>query len=374
MIDIIEVKDKKGLKAFIDLPWELYKDDPNWVPPLKHSMYKTLKGINNPLFMCGPHTFFLAYKDNKPIGRILVGINEKLNKEKNKKEGYISLFESINDKKVAFSLLDQAINWLKERGMNSVTGPVSPTNGDDNRGLLVKGFDGPPVLMNSYNPSYYPEFFDQYGFVKDIDLLAYYFDPNTVPEKKFKRVVEYAMKKFDFRVDKFNFKNLDREIKDMKKVLDVSMPESWEHLTPPSLEELNAEVNALKSFADPDLLYMARSNKDNEPIGFVIALPDYNQVLKKLNGKLLPFGFLKYLWYKHRITGMRIFVQFVVPKFRNKAVNGAIFYKLMVESKRKGYTYGEGSTIGEMNIESRRSVEGAGGQLYRIYRLYKKDI
>lgn len=372
MINITEVKNKKELKTFINLPWILYKNDPNWVPPLKREMYKILSGKNNPLFLNGPHTLFIAYNNGKPAGRILVGINEKLNREKNKSEGYISLFESINDQKVAFSLFECAIKWLKDRGIKKVTGPVSPTNGDDYRGLLIKGFDGPPVLMNSYNPKYYEVFFNKYGFTKDIDLYAYYFDPATVPEERYGKVVEYAMKKFNFRVDKFDLKNIEGEIRDIKKILDLAMPESWEHLTPPSLEELRAEVNGLKPFADPDLLYIARSG--NEPIGFVIALPDYNQVLKKLNGRLFPFGIFKYFWYKRKITGARVFAQFVVPKFRNKAVNGAIFYKLMVESKRKGYTYGEGSTIGEMNVESRRSVEGAGGKLYRIYRLYKRDI
>jgi len=337
MIEIIEIKSKKDLKKFIDLPWDLYKEDSNWVPPLKNSLYKILSGENNPLFMNGIHTFFLAIKEGIPVGRILVGINGKLNNLKNKKEGYISLFESVEDEEVAFSLLNNATSWLKSRLINKVIGPVSPTNGDDSRGLLVKGFDGPPVLMNSYNPKYYSDFFEKYGFTKNMDLYAYSFDPKTAPVERYGRIVEYAMKKYDFRVDKFNMKDLEKEIQDMKTVMDLAMPQSWEHLTPPSLEEITAEVNELKSFADPNLLYMARSG--DSPIGFVIALPDYNQVLQKLNGKLLPFGIFKYLWYKRKITGARVFAQFVIPKFRNKAVNGAIFHKLMVESRKRGYTY-----------------------------------
>jgi hypothetical protein len=372
MVEIIEITKKDDLKKFINLPWEIYKNDPNWVPPLKGSMLKTLMGVNNPLFMNGPHTFFIAYKNGKPSGRILTGINEKLNLKKNKKEGYVSLFETIDDWETASSLLDHASFWLKERGMETVVGPVSPTNGDDSRGLLIEGFDGPPVLMNSYNPKYYTEFFDKYGFTKDIDLFAYYLDYNSAPVERFERVVEYAMKRYNFKVDRFNFKKLDREVEDIKKILDDSMPSAWGHLTPPSLEELHAEVNTLKKYADNDLLYIARCNE--EPIGFVFALPDLNQVLKRLNGRLFPIGVFKYLWFKRKVTGFRAFVQFVVPKFQNKAVNGAIFYKLMVEAKRKGYTYCEGSTIGEMNKESRRSVEGAGGRHYRTYRLYKKEL
>lgn len=372
MIKIVELRDSKKLMTFINLPWTLYKGNPNWIPPLKHDMSKTLSGKNNPLFMCGPHSFFLAIKDDKPVGRILVGINEKLNKEKNKNEGYISLFECINDESAACMLLDAACSWLKCNSITSVVGPVSPTNGDDSRGLLIKGFDGPPVLMNSYNPTYYIDFFEKYGFIKHMDLYAFDIDPNSAPEERFGRVVEYAMKKYNFQIDRFDMNNMEREVQDMKSVLDLSMPESWEHLTPPSVDELRAEVATLKKLADPDLLYMARSGSD--PIGFVIGLPDYNQVLKKLNGRLFPFGIFKYFYYKRRITGLRIFAQFVVPKFQKKAVNSAIFHRLMVEGKRKGYTYCEGSTIGEMNIDSIRSVEGAGGKLYRVYRIYRKDI
>lgn len=372
MVKIQEIEDKKGLKNFIKVPWDLYQSDPNWVPPLKGQLLKTLNGKNNPLFMCGPHTFFMALRDERPVARVMVGINEKLNREKKKKEGYISLFESINDEYTAFSLLEKAQEWLRKRGVETVVGPVSPTNGDDNRGLLVKGFDGPPVLMNSYNPKYYPELFEKFGFTKDIDLYAYYFDSSNLPVERYSKVVKYAMKKFNFQIDRFNVKNIDREIKDIKKVLDVAMPESWQHLTPPSLDEVHAEFNSLKKFMDPDLVYIARAG--DEPIGFVVALPDYNQVLKKLNGRLFPIGALKFLWYKRKINGVRIFVQFVVPKFHNKAVNGAIFYQLMLRGREKGYLYGEGSTIAEMNKESIRSVEGAGGKLYRIYRLYRKYI
>jgi hypothetical protein len=372
MVEIIEVSKKEDLRKFIDLPWELYRNDPNWIPPLKGSMLKTLMGVNNPLFMTGTHTFFMAYKEGKPKGRILTGINEKLNIKKGKKEGYISLFETTDDWETASSLFDYASSWLRDRGMETMVGPVSPTNGDDSRGLLVNGFDGPPVIMNSYNPKFYMEFIERYGFEKDIDLLAYYLDADNAPVDRFKKVVAYAMKRYNFTVDRFDFKQLDREVQDIKRILDEAMPSAWGHLTPPSIEELYAEVNSLKKYADNDLLYIARS--EGQPIGFVFALPDLNQVLKKLKGRLFPLGALKYLYYKPKVTGLRVFAQFVVPKFQNKAVNGAIFYKLMVEAKRKGYKYGEGSTIGEMNIESRRSVEGAGGILYRTYRLYRRDL
>lgn len=378
MIHIQEINEEKtALKEFINLPWELYRNDPYWVPPLRGQLTRTLRGQNNPLLANGPYTFFLAYYNNnaagrKIAGRIMVGVNHKLNRKKNKNEGYISLFESVNDKEVAFALFQAAAGWLKKRGLSIMVGPVSPTNGDDSRGVLIKGFDGPPVLMNSYNPSYYQDFFNEFGFEKQMDLFAYHLKTAEMDTTRYGRVVAYAMKKYNFRIDRFDRKNLAREAKDIKKIIDLAMPATWEHLTPPSLAEISQEIRALSRFMDEDLVYIARSG--DEPIGFVVALPDYNQVLQKLNGRLFPLGFAKFLWYRRKITGIRIFMQFVVPKFRNKAVNSAVYHRLMLEANRKGYIFGEGSTIAEMNKESIRNVERVGGRLYRIYRIYCKKL
>ena len=369
---IKEIIEKRDLKKFVDLPWRLYKKDPNWVPPLRSQLLSTLSGKNNPLLRERPHGFFLARSGDQVIGRILVGINTKLNREKSKSEGYISLFESINEQKVADSLFDTAVRWLKDRGIHRIVGPVSPTNGDDSRGILIKGFDGPPVLMNSYNPPYYQKLFGEYGFEKNMDLYAYYMKVNELDDVRYGRVVAYAMRKYGFHIDRFDRKNIRGEVRDIKKILDAAMPETWEHLTPPTVEEIHAEFNQLKGLIDPDLVYIARAG--TEPIGFVVGLPDYNQVLKRMNGRLLPFGFIKFLWLRRKINGARIFMQFVVPRYRNKAVNGGIYHRLMLEARKKGYVYGEGSTIAEMNKESIRCVEGVGGELYRVYRIYQKDL
>lgn len=371
MINIIEVKDKKGLRKFIDFAFKLYSSDKNWVPPLRYDLMRTLSGKNNALFLNGQHTFLMAYEGDKPLGRLCVGINETLNKNRGQSDGYISLFECIEDYDTAEALFKAAELWLKDRGINCVKGPVSPTNGDDSKGLLVAGFDGPPVLMNSYNPEYYMHFYERYGFIKHEDLYAYYCNTEITEIDKYKKAVEYAMKRYNFTIESINLKNLEGEARDLKKVMDLAMPE-WEDLTPPSLEDIRAEMNQLKSMADPDFVLIARSG--GEPIGFIISLPDYNQVLKKMEGRLFPFGFIKFLLYRKKIDGLRLFVMFVVPEFRKKAVSSAMLYRTFENATSKGYFYGEGSTIGETNEVMRRDVEKAGGRLYRIYRIYKKDI
>jgi len=372
MINIKEIKDRRGLKKFINLAWDIYKDDKDWVPPLKGDLLNTLLGKDNPLFMSGEHSFFIAYKEKKAVGRILVGINESLNEQKNAMDGYFSLFESIEDKEVSFALLDKASEWLKERGKRILKGPVSPTNGDDYRGLLVEGFNGPPVLMNSYNHEYYVKFFDEYGLTKHLDLFAYYFDVSCAKMDRYEKVSKYAMERYNFQIDSINLKKIDNEMQDIKKILDIAMPEEWEDLVPPTIEEIRAEGAKLKPLADEKLILIARS--EGKPIAFAIALPNYNEVIKKINGKLFPFGFLKFLYYRKKIKGFRIFVLFVIPEFRKKGVSGTMFYKFFENGLKQEYTYAEGSTIGETNKEMRADIEKTGGIRYRTYRLFKKDI
>ncbi len=372
MYKVEKFTENRLIKQFINLPWSIYSEDKNWIPPLKRQLYKNLTNKNNPLFINGPHLFFMVYKDKKPVGRVLCGINHNLNEKKDKKEGYLSLFECNNDEKASKLIFDEAVRWLVEKGMQKVVGPVSPTNGEDSRGILIKGFEGPPVLMNSYNPKYYIRLFENYGFNKEMDLFAYYLNGEELDRERYGRVVEYAMNRYGFHIDRFDKRNIKREVQDIKKVLDASMPDTWEHLTPPSIREIRSQADILKGIMDEDLVHIARTG--DKPVGLVVALPDYNQVLKRINGRMFPFGIFKFLWYKRKINGVRILMQFVVPQFRNKAVNGAIFHKLMIEAGKKGYTWGEGSCIAEINRESIRSVEGVGGKLYRIYRIYGKSI
>ncbi|MGE5577685.1 MAG: hypothetical protein ACM3TT_10900 [Syntrophothermus sp.] len=360
-------------RNFIRTPWLIYRGDPFWVPPLLQDMRDTLNIKKNPLLKLGPHAFFLAYKDGKLAGRIGVGIDEKLNGAKKRKEGYFTLFEAVADYEVARALFDAGCGWLREKGMESVTGPASPTNGDDYRGLLISGFGSPPVLMDSYNPKYYVDFFDRYGFEKSFDRFAYYFDLRPPIPEKMIRGVDYAMQRYQFTVDPIDLKKLDAELAAVKEIIDRTMPEDWPDMIPPTMEEIRAEAGRLLQVAEPDLIQIART-LDGKPIGFSIALPDYNQVLIRLNGRLFPFGIFKFLWLKRKITDGRSFVMFVVPEFHKKGVSGAIYLKTLQAAQRKGYVYGEGSTIGEFNLRMRRDAEGAGGLHYKTYRVYVKSL
>ncbi len=370
---IKEAISKKEIKDFINLPFELYKGDTAWVPPLKSDFRKYITGKNNSLNDVGPHNKIVAYRNNSVVGRLLVGINEHLNTAKGFREGYISLFESVYDEDVAFSLFEYAENWLRERNVNLIKGPLSLPGGDDNRGLLLDNFNDPTLIMNTYNKKYYNDLFTSYGFEKYYDCYAYKTEFNDENIERYEKLVPYAMKKHKFKIERLDLKNIEKEMKDIQTILNKAMPKEWDDFIPLSEREIKIIAKQLIPFADPDLIYIARNTKD-EPIGFNLTLPDYNQVLKKLNGRLLPFGIFKFLYYKKRINRARFFTLFVVPEYRKKGVPSAIYLESYKKAKEKGYIFAEGSTIWEYNTDMINDIEKFGGEVYKTYRIYKKCI
>ena len=364
-------KKSKLVKKFVKLEFKMYKGDENWVPMLKGDTKKTLRGKANPLFDNGDQIFFMVYKDKKPVGRVLVGIDEELNRVRGFKQGYFSMFECIDDMDACRMLLDAAAKWLIEHGMDRVIGPLSPSNGDDRKGFVVMG-QGSPVLLNAHTKDYYPKLVEAYGFTKNDDHYAYLFDPREFTIERHERVVKYAKERGGFRVDKINTKDIENEAHDIKRILDHSIPEEWDYLVAPSLEAVIREFKDLLQFYDGHYCYIAR--KGDLPIGFIVALPDYNQVLKRMNGKILPIGWVKFLYYKRKINGARAIVQMVDREYHNLGVNHAMYYEIHKDLQETGVRYVEASCIDEDNLSSRIGVEKAGGKHYRTYRTYKLDL
>ncbi len=372
MFEVIELEKKpKQLKKFVNLEFEMYKDDKDWVAPLKGDTKNMLMGKHNPLFDNGVHTFFMVYEGEKAIGRVIIGIDEELNKVRGIKQGYFSMFECIDNNKACSLLMNAACEWLREKGMDSVIGPLSPSNGDDRKGFMVMG-EGVPVLLNAHTKKYYPKLIEKYGFTKNDDHLAYMIDPYDFDIERHRKVVEYAKKKYGYRIDKLNAKNIIGESKDIKKILDNSVPDDWDYLSTPTLEAVIQEFKSLKQFYDGHYTYIAR--KGDIPIGFMVALPDYNQVLKRMKGRIFPIGWAKFLYYKHKITGVRAMVQMVDNKYHKIGVNHAMYYEAYKDWQKTHIKYVEASCVDEGNLSSRIGTENAGGKHYRTYRTYRYSL
>lgn len=373
LIKIVEVETKSQEKDFIRVPWKIYRDDQCWVPPLISDFKKSIRGENNMLSKSGPFTLIVAYKNDIPCGRLCVGINKHLNEAKKYKEGYISLFECIDDEAVAEALLKFAEEWLKKKEMDRIIGPLSLPGGDDNRGFIIDNFADPTLVMNTYNKDYYNDYFENYGFHKYLDCYAYKVKISEGINERYQNLVPYAMEKYGFKLDKLDLENIEKDMKDIKRIIEEALPKEWNDFIPPSEQEIKIIADQLIPVADPDLIYIARNN-EGRPIGFNLTVPDYNQVLKHMNGRIFPTGFLKYLIKKRKINRARFFVLFVIPEYRKKGVSSAIYLNSFKSVLDKGYEYAEGSTIWEYNDIMMRDIERFGGKKYKTYRIYKKFI
>ncbi len=354
------------LRPFVMLPFSLYKDDANWVPPMLERQYGVLLGRRNELFHNGVQRFFLVYDGDKPVARVLAIVDETLQE----KTGYVSLFESYDNVDYAKAALDAACAFLRERGMERVVGPVPPTYDRFSKGMLVSGFDGQPVLFNAYNPPYYANFFKQFGFTKNRDYFAYYLNVDDFKSDRIAPLVEPVQKRFGFTVSHMtlNAATLDKMARDMARVIREASPVGQ---TPPTPETLRKELKSMRPYFCPDMAVMAFAGE--RPIGFVLGYPDYNQIIKKARGRLLP-GALFYLFGRKNITGARCTMQYVVPEYQNKAVNGVMLHKALTATKRLGVQWIEGSPVDETNIVSVNNTEKAGGSLYRVYREYQMPL
>ncbi len=384
MIEVRELeRSRRNISAFIHFAWQIYRNDPNFVPPLIADQRKALMGINNALFDNGEQAFLMAWRDGKPVARVLVGTNEQLNRVKEYKQGYLSLFECVDDQAVADKLLDTAAKWLKDRGMDRVVGPENYTYDDFGKGLLVQGFDGPPVLFGTYNPPYYDKLFTGWGLQRQQDHYAFYISLNDFHPERYQKICDHAMERFGFHVDRLDLDHhFEREVKDITYVLSTGMPELLDQLAPPTEDDIRAEAKMLKSMADQELIYLARAG--DRAIGFVMAMPDYNQIIRRMNGRTVSPAALGILKERLRakgfpvagavVDGLRLIVMFVVPDFQNKAVTGAMALRVYQAAARKKYQWAEISTIDERNIYSVNSAVKSGARIYRVYRTYEKNI
>lgn len=359
---------RAALRPFVMLPFSLYKEEPNWVPPLIGDQIRALCEKQD-----DPRRFFLVYDNNQPVARVMAGIDRRLNERLNKKYGYISLFECAQRPDYARTALDAACAFLKEAGAEMVIGPCSAAFDDFNKGLLVQGFDGPPVLFNPYNPPYYANYLEKCGFQKHRDHFAYYMRMDEFDVHRVEEIVPRAKKRFGFRVEHviFTKENEEKLLRDVVRVIREAFPPEWE-INLPTYEDILKEFRFIRRYYRQEMTVMAYAG--NRPIGLVVAFPDYHQVLKKMKGRLFPFGWLKYLLWKGKINGARCNMQFVVPEYQNMGVNTAMFYAAYQGAKRIGIRWVEGSTVDETNAASINNTEKAGSHLYRIYRQYEKSL
>ncbi len=370
---IIKKLSKKDHKNFLKFAFEVYKNDPNWVPPLYADKLKILNKEKNPFFYegHGDIELFMAYRNNKPVGRIAAIKNDLNNKIHNENIGFFGFFECINDQKVANKLLDTAKEWLQKHNLDAMRGPASPTSNDE-WGALLEGFDEPPRMLMAYSPKYYLELFENYGLKKVKDLYAYEIDNLEMNKnKKIKRVSDIVKKRYNLKIRTVNMKKFQEELEIFKDIWNKSWVANWGFI-PMSEAEIEMVASDLKLLINPDLVLFAEIN--NQVIGMALAIPDYNQIFKTMKGKLFPFQFLKLFTQRKKIGWARVIALGIIPEYQRKGIDGALYYEVMKQAEKHGIMKGEASWILEDNLMMNRSAETMNGKIYKKYRIYDINI
>ena len=372
-VTIREVRTKAEKKEFIKLQWKFYKNDPNWVPPLMMDREKILDTEKNPFYQHAEIAMLIADKDGVPSGRIAAITNEEHNKVHNDKLGFFGFFECENDQEVANALFAAAEEWLKTKGMTEVRGPLNPSVNDD-LGMLLEGYDDPPRILMPYNPPYYHDLCEGYGFAKVKDLYAYKLTPAKVLTDRLNRGQQLVRERYGLTVRTVDFKNLDKEIEILRDLYNRSWEANWGSvaMTDDEFKGLATDMKQVLGSKYRDYAFFVEIN--GEPVGFALSLPDLNQLfIDNPSG-----GILKALWLMltqtKKITWSRIIALGVVPEQRGKGIDTVMYYETLTRCVNRGVIHGEASWVLEDNTMMNRGAELMNGELYKKYRLYQKSL
>ena len=357
---------------FIKFPWQIYRDDPVWVPPLLMDVRTALDPTKHPFHQHATTALFLAWRGDDVVGRIAAIVNESHNKFHEDKLGFIALFESIDDQAVADALLRTAETWLRERGMTAAQGPMNLSTNEElySPGVLIDGFDTPPSIMMGHTPRYYAPLFVNAGYDKAKDLIAYWVPAAPTPERLI-AASERILKRNKLKIRTLDMKKLDDEVASIQKIYNSAWERNWGFI-PMSGTEIDFMAKALKPVVNPNLCGIAEV--EGEPIGFILALPDYNQALKHVNGRLFPFGLFKLLWYRRKINAIRVITLGLKPEYRNRGIDALLMMFIFQNAEPIDMNRGECSWILEDNLPMRLAIEKSGGVAYKTYRVYEKQL
>ena len=374
-IEVTKVATSADRGAFIKLPWEIYANDPVWVPPLIIERKEFLDCEKHPFFEHGKAEFFLARRDGEIVGRIAASDDPKYNALHGSNVGCFGMFESIDDQDVANALFEAAAKWLRDLGRDEIMGPIDYST-NYLCGLLVEGFQYPPMLLTSHNPPYYSRLIEGWGLGKVMDFFAWWFAEPANAAARLRRLAS-ALKKRPEKVTprQINLRDIPGEAAKIREIYNQAWSKNW-GFVPFSEKEFAYMTKEMKPLLLPDLVWLAEIG--SEPIGFILCVPDINVALKKVNGRLtkfgLPIGIAKLLYYKSRIKTVRLVALGVVPKFRRHGIAEMLVLQIIENAMLKRGFIGECSLILENNIMMNRFLEAIGAEKYKTYRIYRRSI
>lgn len=367
-MEVREVRTAKDLDRFIELSFSLYKKYPHYVPQLRKELRDQFSP-KNPFFRHAAVKYFVAEKDGRIVGRVCSIINNRHREFQQENAGFFGFFESDNDSAVAQTLLEAVSGELKEAGMKIMRGPMNFSTNEE-CGFLIEGYDVHPMLMTPYNPPYYNDLMESCGMEKAKDLYAYIHEIQKNLPEKILRVAAIAEKR-GITVRPVDKKRFDQEMLVFREVYNDAWEKNWGFI-PLTDEEIFYLGERLKQIVVPGLTLIAEDN--GSPVGFLGMVPDFNIVLKRMNGTINPLTIMKALYYSRKIRDLRLLLLGIKKHYRNKGVDALLFREVFKGISSGNYQRVEFSWILEDNIPVQRIVEMAGGTLYKKYRIYEKTL
>ncbi len=370
-ISIEPVTTRAQKKEFIRFPWALYRDDPNWVPPLLMNIKEMLNYTRHPFYERSKIQTFLARSNGQVVGRIAAIIDEFHNEFHKERRGMFGFFESVDDQPVADALFKAAEDWCASQGVTQLRGPANPSQNYE-WGLLVEGFHSPPKFMMTYNKPYYGNLVEGYGFKKSQDLYAFRgtVDMLETLDPKLQFIIDEAKRRFNIKVRPLDKKNFSKDVENFLNIYNAALPGQW-GFTPMSPGELQASAKGLKHLIVPELTILAEV--EGKTVGVVFGLLDYNPLIKEIDGKLFPFGLLKLLWKRKHIKSIRLISTNVLPEYQRWGLGLVLLNGLIPAIRKWGIQEAEFSWVLESNKLSRGSLERGGVLRDKTYRIYDLD-
>ncbi len=373
-ISVSQVTSNAERDAFLEFPWEIYRDDPAWVPPLLLERKEFLDRKKHPFYEHGDAALFLARSGGKIVGRIMASDDPNYNALHQSNVGCFGLFESVNDPAVAAALFEAAATWLRAKGRTEIMGPIDYST-NYVCALLVEGFEFPPMLLTAHNPPYYAALIEGLGFTKTMDFYAWWFSDPAGAVVRLRRLAAGLKKRHSFTIRPGNVKSLQTESARLREIYNAAWKDNW-GFVPFTENEFEFMTRELKQLVLPELTLIAECGE--EAVGFILCLPDINVALKKINGRLtsygLPIGLAKLLYYKSRIKTVRLIALGIKPGYRRGGVAEMLVLKVIEEAMiKRGFT-GEASMILENNRLMNRFLAAIGARKYKTYRIYRRSL
>jgi hypothetical protein len=368
-IEIVPVATRRDLRRFVDFPWRLYnrRQHPNWVPPLRMSVYDALDQRKNPFYEEADRALFLAIRGGEVVGRIAAIENRAHNRFSDDQVGFWGFFECIDDQAVADALFAAAEQWLGARGLRSMRGPMTPSTNYE-CGLLVEGFENRPTFMTGWNPPYYDRLCVNAGLTKAKDLLGFWFGAELQLPEIVERQAQRALERGGMTFRSLDPSRFDTEVAALWDIYNSAWERNW-GFVPMSEGEFLHTAKDMKQLLDPRLAFMAEV--DARPAGFMLSLPDYNEVLvHNRGGRLFPLGALRMLWGKTRIRGVRVMALGVKPEFRSRSILALFTYEIMRRGRLIGKSGAEASWLLEDNqliVKPMRAMGASERMRWRVY-------